>query len=284
MKKIITILLCLISLIGYTQVYTTNTSFEDGDRTNGGALAYPGAPGGTCCTPDCMQITSEVGGRLGNFAIHAIVRATDALCGSSYRCEGLKAKDTSVAIKYWAFSVRPKNWYVPNVDSVNFLVSQFYTPYGIPMAIWVKRLNGVSAYYLTQQVDTVSLLDGRDDWTRSTYLKTVVDNEWTDFALEINWQSNHTGYVTVYVDGDSLLTNYGATLDKQHGILTYYPHARIGLYKFGGWTSTIRSKEAHFDVVRSGGATGNNISFFLLPKIVIPIPQTKGRFLLRLKQ
>lgn len=281
MRNLFVILFLLYSFNATSQ-YVLNSSWEDGSRTDNGRLNMNAS--GLACTPDCMQISDSFY-RLGT---HSIVSNVSILnpcsCGSSIRCEFKVIQDTAVKSVYYSWSSYPRNYYLPQTDNKDELSGQWKidTDNVPPLSMWERPVGDSTHWFLILQVDSTRPNPTSGQVTVRTFdLGTLYQNQWTDWAFQINWQPNYTGTIAVYKNGSLFTTITGANSNAFYNPSSpAYRPLRIGIYKFP-WcngnppTPNVGQKTMYFDVVRIGNAD-MNINQFLIPAT----PPTQSSYLL----
>jgi hypothetical protein len=267
-----------------------NTSWEDGDRTDGGNIIFNSA---LDCTPECMQISDSFA-RLGDFSIRSPVFASSpCTCGNSIRCEGAQKKvgaDTLVNSPYYAISLYPRLYYSP-LDNQNELSLQWKTTSTSPqdpqpvLALWERKVGLTTHWRLVLNVDSVN--PNQSAYKTWEYdLGVLVSDAWTDWLFIIDWQDNYLGRITVYQNGVPLTgitkvqgptggstdgtTIFGPNTNRFYNqILRGYDPMRIGLYKFPycqspGTINTVQ-KVIYYDVWKIGNNDCDTSEFIISP-------------------
>lgn len=274
MRKIFTILSLLFILCSFDHnpavTYFFHGTFEDGSASVSGALNQ-NCPGLDCTMP-CNSIVDTA--RLGTKAIKSQVYKTDPLTGGSHRCESLIIRDTSLKHKFYALSFYPRDW-VP--DQSNGLIMQFYqggsSVYKPIGAVWLKS-DPTNSYLYLQYVRQVDTVNANMSAPRQTtfILPRINTNQWTDLAFEIDWQSNYTGYIKIYINGSLYTTINGANTNKPFNPSAInWPNFRFGYYWFGYTTSSasIPQRTIYYDEVKEGNSLMSISDFLINPVLSV---------------
>lgn len=261
--------------------YVLFQDFETPDRTAGGLLNYSN---GLVCSTECMQLSTLVA-RDGIWSIKSQVFApptSPCTCGGSIRCETAQLKpDSTESNRFYSFSIFPLNYYSPR-DNQNELFCQFKKSYtgasnNPVIALWNVPSGSITKHQLVITVDTVNANQSNPAIT-IVPLDTLISDKWTDWAFEIRWAANYTGYMKLYRNGVLRYTYNGPTKDKPYDPLhETIPNFRCGIYKFpycqSPGTINTTQKTMYFDVIKIGNSD-MTIADFLFPTVPPATPPT----------
>jgi hypothetical protein len=155
--------------------------------------------------------------------------------GLNYRDEFKQVKveipDSAVAQKFFMFDYYAVDY---AYDSRNSLWCQFkYGDYYPQLSLGVRPISGALWLCIVRQYDTATAGTHVPKVSIITPVQPIVSNQKQNIIFEVNWQSNYTGYVKLYIDGVLKATVNGPNMDKSYNMSQRsYPPFRLGNYQF----------------------------------------------------